>query len=148
MRPGNARDDAAVAELTGLLREGADGRLAGWPPDMRVLVRREKIEEGRQLSLFEQLNGYRYQLIVTNTRGGQAQRLEARHRVHAPVGGVHRLRQGHRPGPLALALVRDQHRLGHRGRPGHRPAVLDALGGRREFARFASGVRCRPLRPL
>ena len=55
---GRARDDAAVAELTGLLREGADGdRLAGWPADMRILVRREKIEEGRQLSLFEQING-------------------------------------------------------------------------------------------
>lgn len=85
---GLARDDAQVTELTGLLREGADGdRLAGWPADMRILVRREKIEEGRQLSLFEQLNGYRYQLIATATRGGQPQRLEARHRVHARVEG-------------------------------------------------------------
>lgn len=85
---GDARNDAQVAELTGLLREGADGdRLAGWPTDMRVLVRREKIEEGRQLSLFEQINGYRYQLIATNTAGGQPQRLEARHRVHARVEG-------------------------------------------------------------
>jgi len=85
---GLARDDAQVAELTGLLREGPDGdRLAGWPADMRILVRREPIEEGRQLSLFEQLNGYRYQLIATNTAGGQPQRLEARHRVHARVEG-------------------------------------------------------------
>jgi len=85
---GLARDDAQVAELTGLLRQGADGdRLAGWPTDMRILVRREEIEEGRQLSLFEQLNGYRYQLIATATRGGQPQRLEARHRVHARVEG-------------------------------------------------------------
>lgn len=85
---GKARDDAQVAELTGLLREGADGdRLAGWPAGMRILVRREKIEEGRQLSLFEQINGYRYQLIATNTRRGQVQRLEARHRVHARVEG-------------------------------------------------------------
>lgn len=85
---GDARDDAQVAELTGLLREGPDGdRLAGWPADMRILVRREKIEEGRQLSLFEQLNGYRYQLTATNTTGGQPQRLEARHRVHARVEG-------------------------------------------------------------
>ena len=77
-----------MAELTGLLREGADGdRLAGWPTDMRILVRREEIEEGRQLSLFEQINGYRYQVIATATRGGQAQRLEARHRVHARVEG-------------------------------------------------------------
>ena len=57
---GKARDDAQVAELTGLLREGADGdRLAGWPADMRILVRREKIEHATQLSLFEQINGYR-----------------------------------------------------------------------------------------
>ena len=67
---GKARDDAQVAELTGLLREGADGdRLDGWPTDMRILVRREKIEHATQLSLFEQINGYRYQLIVTATRG-------------------------------------------------------------------------------
>jgi len=85
---GLARDDAQVAELTGLLRQGADGdRLDGWPTDMRILVRREEIEEGRQLSLFEQINGYRYQLIATATRGGQPQRLEARHRVHARVEG-------------------------------------------------------------
>ena len=85
---GTARDDAQVAELTGLLREGADGdRLAGWPTGMRILVRREEIEEGRQLSLFEQINGHRYQLIATATRGGQPQRLEARHRVHARVEG-------------------------------------------------------------
>jgi len=85
---GTARDDAQVAELTGLLREGADGdRLAGWPTGMRILVRREEIEEGRQLSLFEQINGYRYQVIATATCGGQPQRLEARHRVHARVEG-------------------------------------------------------------
>ncbi|HZE16931.1 MAG TPA: transposase [Mycobacterium sp.] len=37
---GKARDDAQVAELTGLLRAGADGdRLDGWPADMRILVR-------------------------------------------------------------------------------------------------------------
>src|SRR6201997_3948349 len=85
---GMARHDAQVAELTGLLREGADGdRLDGWPADMRILVRREKIEHATQLSLFEQINGYRYQVIATATRGGQVQRLEARHRVHARVEG-------------------------------------------------------------
>ena len=85
---GTARQDAQVALLTGLLRHSADGdRLDGWPPAMRILVRREKIEAGTQLSLFEQLNGYRYQVIATATRGGQVQRLEARHRVHARVEG-------------------------------------------------------------
>jgi hypothetical protein len=82
------REDADVAELTGLLREGAGGdRLEGWPADMRILVRREKIENGTQLSLFEQHNGYRYQPLATNTKGGVPQRLEARHRVHARVEG-------------------------------------------------------------
>ncbi|MGE5762234.1 MAG: IS1380 family transposase [Gemmatimonadota bacterium] len=85
---GDPREDAQVAELTGLLRESAGGdRLDGWPTDMRILVRREKIEHGTQLSLFEQLNGYRYQVTATATRGGQVQRLEARHRVHARVEG-------------------------------------------------------------
>jgi hypothetical protein len=83
---GTARDDAAVAELTGLLRHSHGGdTLAGWPADMRVLVRREPIETGAQLSLFEQLNGFRYQPMATNTVGGQPQRIEACHRVHARV---------------------------------------------------------------
>jgi hypothetical protein len=83
---GKPRDDAAVAELTGLLRHsvGAD-QLAGWPADLRVIVRREPIPTGMQVSLFEQHDGYRYQLLATNTPGGQLQRLEARHRVHARV---------------------------------------------------------------
>ena len=56
-----------MAELTGLLREGADGdRLDGWPAGMRILVRREEIEKAPQLSLFEQINGYRY---VCHERG-------------------------------------------------------------------------------
>ena len=85
---GAARDDAAVTDLTGILRESHGGdTLAGWPAGMRVLVRREDIETGAQLSLFEQLNGYRYQPMATNTTGGHPQRIEARHRVHARVEG-------------------------------------------------------------
>src|ERR1700736_4504115 len=84
---GKARQDAQVAELAGLLRESVGGdRLDGWRADMPILVRREKIDEGTQLSLFEQSNGYRYQVLATATRGGQVQRLEARHRLpHTPV---------------------------------------------------------------
>lgn len=85
---GNARQDADVAEVTGLLRHSHGGdTLAGWPEDMRVIVRREPIEHGTQLSLFERTNGYRYQPMATNTPGGTIQRLEARHRVHARVEG-------------------------------------------------------------
>ena len=88
---GQPRKDAAVAELTGLLRAsvGPDGQptdqLKTWPDDLRVIVRREPIPVGMQVSLLEQHDGYRYQVLATNTRGGILQRLEARHRVHARV---------------------------------------------------------------
>jgi hypothetical protein len=76
---GQARDGAQVAELTGLLD------LAGWPAGMRVIVRRERPHPGAQLSLFEEADGWRYIAFVTNTRQGQLQWLEARHRAHARV---------------------------------------------------------------
>jgi hypothetical protein len=88
---GTPRKNAHVAELTGLLRYsvGGDGQpvdqLKTWPDDLRVIVRREPIPTGMQVSLFEQHDGYRYQVVATNTPGGQLQRLEARHRVHARV---------------------------------------------------------------
>jgi hypothetical protein len=85
-RQDRPRRDAHVAELTGLLRHSVGGdRLRGWPADLRVIVRREPIPAGMQVSLFEQHDGYRYQVTATNTVGGQVQRLEARHRVHARV---------------------------------------------------------------
>jgi hypothetical protein len=75
-----------VVELTGLLRHSIGGdQYAQWPPDMRLIARREPISPGAQPSLFEQINGYRFQVIATNTPVGQLQRLEARHRVHARV---------------------------------------------------------------
>jgi Transposase DDE domain group 1 len=100
---GTARDldDAGVVELTGLLRQapGPDGRtidqLKTWPKDMRVIVRRERPHPGAQLSLFEEADGWRYQVFATNTpagahgrpvgRLGQLAYLEARHRTHARV---------------------------------------------------------------
>ena len=91
---GSARDlkDAGVVELTGLMRESIDGDvLENWPADMRVIVRRERPHPGAQLSLFEEADGWRYQLFATNTpvrageRLGQIAFLEARHRAHARV---------------------------------------------------------------
>jgi hypothetical protein len=96
---GGARDlkDAGVVELTGLLRESAGGDvLKNWPAGMRVIARRERPLPGVQLSLFEEADGWRYQLFATNTpasrpgrpapgRLGQISFLEARHRVHARV---------------------------------------------------------------
>lgn len=83
---GTVRPGAQVAELTGLLRHSAGGdRLAGWPAGMRILIRRENPHPGAQLTLFEQHNGKRYQVTVTNTPRGQIQFLEARHRTQARV---------------------------------------------------------------
>jgi hypothetical protein len=98
---GQARDldEAAVVELTGLLREQPPAlrgdQLPTWPTDMRVIVRRERPHPGAQLSLFEEADGYRYQLFATNTpltpgpgrspRLAQIAFLEARHRAHARV---------------------------------------------------------------
>jgi hypothetical protein len=91
---GQARDldKAGVIELTGLMRESVGGdRLKSWPAGMRIIVRRERPHPGAQLSLFEELDGWRYQLFATNTptttrgRLGQIAFLEARHRAQARV---------------------------------------------------------------
>jgi hypothetical protein len=76
---GGWRDGAEVAEVTGLLD------LAGWPKQMRVLLRRERPHPGAQLDAFEERDGYRYQAMATNTGVGQLAFLEARHRAHARV---------------------------------------------------------------
>jgi len=94
---GDARPmrEAGVVELTDLLRKAPEAlggdKLATWPAGMRIIARREKPHPGAQLSLFEQHNGWRYQLFATNTptttrgRLGQIAFLEARHRAHARV---------------------------------------------------------------
>ena len=79
---GDLRPGAEVAELTGFL---SPRMLAKWPDGMRVIVRRERPHPGAQLSMFEELDGWRYQAFVTNTAVGQLQFLEARHRAHARV---------------------------------------------------------------
>jgi hypothetical protein len=85
-------EEAHVAELTGLLREGPAGdQLDGWPVKMRIFARRERPHPGAQLTLFEAGDGWRYTLWVTNrpaaTRGwlGQPAYIDAAHRVHARV---------------------------------------------------------------
>ncbi len=93
---GHARDldKAGVVELTALLRESTGGdRLANWPAGMRIIARRERPHPGAQLSLFEEADGWRYQLFATNTptttrgRLGHIAFLEARHRAQARVEG-------------------------------------------------------------
>lgn len=78
---GTLRESAEVAELTGM----AD--LAGYPAGTRVIVRRERPHPGAQLSLFDQDEGMRHQVFLTDTpfTSGSAQFLEVRHRGHATV---------------------------------------------------------------
>ncbi|MEV7864301.1 IS1380 family transposase [Streptomyces hirsutus] len=79
---GTPRDGAQVAELTGMVD------LAGYPAGTRLIVRRERPHPGAQLSLFDQDEGLRHQVFLTDTPfagGGSAQFLEVRHRGHATV---------------------------------------------------------------
>ncbi len=78
---GEPRDGAQVADLTGLLDHLEQ---AGWPPGVRVLVRREHPHPGAQLTLAD-VDGWRYKCFATNTALGQHAWLEARHRAHARV---------------------------------------------------------------
>ncbi|MFI6850664.1 IS1380 family transposase [Kitasatospora sp. NBC_00085] len=79
---GSLRTGAEVAELTGLVD------LAGHPDGTRAIVRRERPHPGAQLSLFDQDEGMRHQVFLTDTPvagGGSLQHLEVRHRAHARV---------------------------------------------------------------
>ncbi|MGW7696836.1 IS1380 family transposase, partial [Streptomyces asiaticus] len=79
---GTLRASAEVAELTGLVD------LTGYPDGTRIIVRRERPHPGAQLSLFDQDEGMRHQVFLTDTHvadGGSLQDLEVRHRAHARV---------------------------------------------------------------
>jgi DDE family transposase len=68
------------------LREHPEGdQLQNWPGELRIICRREKPHPGAQLSLFEETDGWRYQLFATNTPGHTVQFLVACHRPHARV---------------------------------------------------------------
>jgi Transposase DDE domain group 1 len=79
---GQVRQHADVAEITGLVDPSITAR---WPAGMRLIVRREHPHPGAALSLFEHRDGWRYQVVATNTAAGQLAFLEARHRAHARV---------------------------------------------------------------
>ena len=72
------RDGAWVAELTDLMD------LTGWPPGMRVIVRKERPHPGAQLR-FEDVDGMRITAFATNSTRGQLADLELRHRRRARV---------------------------------------------------------------
>ena len=73
---GEVRAGAWVAELTGMID------LSGWPPGMRVIVRKERPHPGAQLR-FTDIDGLRLTAFATNTRRGQLPDLELRHRRRA-----------------------------------------------------------------
>lgn len=75
---GAEREGAAVAELA------LDLEANDWPAGTRAICRRERPHPGAQLS-FTDHNGYRFQVFITNQRGGRIERLEQLHRQHAVV---------------------------------------------------------------
>jgi hypothetical protein len=75
---GGVRDGAGVAELD------LDLEKTGWPPGTRALCRRERPHPGAQLT-FTDAHGYRFQVFITNQKGGRLVRLEQIHRSRAAV---------------------------------------------------------------
>ncbi|GIH20676.1 hypothetical protein Raf01_88480 [Rugosimonospora africana] len=78
---GKPRDGAQIAEISGLVPDD------GYPDGTRFIVRREVPHPGAQLTLFDTIEGFRHQVMATDTPAGHGsiQHLEARHRAHARV---------------------------------------------------------------
>jgi hypothetical protein len=75
---GKDRDGAGVVELPLNLER------TGWPRGTRAICRRERPHPGAQLS-FTDAEGYRFQVFITNQRGGRIARLEQLHRHRAAI---------------------------------------------------------------
>jgi Transposase DDE domain group 1 len=75
---GGERPNGQVAEITDLLD------LTTWPAGSRVLVRRERAHPGAQLN-FTDLDGHRFQAILTDQPGSDIAVLEQGHRARARV---------------------------------------------------------------
>ena len=74
IEPGNKiRAGAYVAELTKLVD------LSSWPPGTRLIVRRERPHPGAQLSLFDDIEGWRHTAQITD-RHDTAANVELAHR--------------------------------------------------------------------
>jgi hypothetical protein len=77
-RDGATRGNGEVAELTGHVD------LAAWPTGSRLIVRRERAHPGAQLS-FTDLDGHRFQVVLTDQTDPDIQLLECRHRQRARI---------------------------------------------------------------
>jgi hypothetical protein len=75
---GSDRPNGHVCEIT----EQLD--LSSWPSGTRVLVRRERAHPGAQLT-FTDLNGHRFQAILTDQSGSDIAQVERDHRARARV---------------------------------------------------------------
>ncbi len=73
---GQPRAGAFVAEVSDLFD------LSGWPPGMRLIVRKERPHPGAQLRITD-VDGHRITAFVTNSTRGQLANLELRHRRRA-----------------------------------------------------------------
>ena len=80
---GKVNEHADVADLTDLLTQR--GHLTGWPAGMRIIVRREHPHPGARVAQdrLDDAEGCRLTAFATNTRRGQLQALELRHRQRA-----------------------------------------------------------------
>ena len=82
---GDLDEKAQVIDLTGLLRTSLYGELLPtWPTDLRIIARRVPRPMGEQAELGADPN-WRYGAFATNTKVGQVQWLDARHRTQAHV---------------------------------------------------------------
>jgi hypothetical protein len=77
-RDGTPRGNGQVAEITHLLN------LTSWPERSRVIIRRERPRPGSQLS-FTDIDGHRFQAILTDNEHPMIEVIEAYHRQHAHV---------------------------------------------------------------
>jgi hypothetical protein len=76
---GTEHHGAQVVELCGFTGQN------GWPGGARLICRREDPHPGATLSLFDQIQGRRHTLFLTNSPDGDVAALELRHRHHARV---------------------------------------------------------------
>lgn len=74
---GAEREGAAVCQLKNI-------DLSSWPTGTRAICRRERPHPGAQLK-FTDVNGYRFQVFITDQEDEDIIHLEARHRGRARV---------------------------------------------------------------
>jgi len=98
---GQVRDGAWVAEVSGLLD------LTGWPPGMRVIVRKERAHPGAQPRITD-LDGHRVTAFATNSTPRAARRPGAAAPAPGPRRGPDPVREGRRAVQPALARLRPE----------------------------------------